>query len=46
MLIQSSMEKYQLRKQLKIYEINQRSKLWARLAIAVRSCSAAANVNR
>ena len=30
---------YQLRQQLKIYEINQRLKLWARLPVAISSCS-------
>ena len=37
---------YQLRKLLKIYEINQRLKLWAHAPIAVSSFSAAAHVYR
>ena len=37
---------YQLRKQLKMYETNQRWKLWARLPIAVSSCPAAAHIYR
>ena len=37
---------YQLRKQLKIYEINQRLKLWARVPIAVSSHPAAAHMCR
>ena len=36
---------YQFREQLKIYEINQRWKLWACVLIAVSSCPAAAYVH-
>ena len=37
---------YQLRKELKIYEINQRLKLWAHVPIAVSSSTAAAHMYR
>ena len=40
------MEKFQLRKQFKLYEINQRLKLWTRVPIAVSSCPAVAHVYR
>ena len=35
---------YQLRKQLKIYEIDQGLKLWARVPITVSSCHVTANI--